>query len=108
MYEKFGRVALLGCTRNSDFTIDYYRKVHGPGISLIGAHNLARPENESFSGMWCLKDEIKGVQNLCRFGRINLSELVEEIHSPQKAQEIFTRLANEKAFPIVQFDWEDL
>ena len=26
---KFGRVALLGCTRHSDFQIDYYKKVHG-------------------------------------------------------------------------------
>lgn len=33
---KFGRVALLGCTRNSDFSIDYYRKVHIPGITQIG------------------------------------------------------------------------
>ena len=24
---KFGRVALLGCTRDSNFTVDYYRKV---------------------------------------------------------------------------------
>ncbi|MBE6750811.1 MAG: hypothetical protein E7560_06585 [Ruminococcaceae bacterium] len=39
---RFGRVTLLGCTRVSDFTIDYYRKVHGPGITLIGAH---MPEN---------------------------------------------------------------
>lgn len=26
---KFGRVALLGCTRNSDFSVDFYRTVHG-------------------------------------------------------------------------------
>lgn len=25
---RFGRVALLGCTRNKDFTIDYYRKIN--------------------------------------------------------------------------------
>lgn len=35
---RYGRIALLGCTRNSDFTIDYYHKVHGPGITLVGAH----------------------------------------------------------------------
>lgn len=106
--KKFGRVALLGCTRDSNFTIDYYRKVHGPGISLIGAHTLARPNNESSPGMWCLKDEIKGIQNLTKCGRLNLGELVEEIHSPAEAQNIFNRLATEKAFPIVQFDWEAL
>ena len=106
--KKFGRVALLGCTRNSDFTIDYYRKVHGPGVSLIGAHTMARPENESSPGMWTTKDEIKGIQKLTKFGRLNLGELVEEIHNPAEAQNIFNRLAAEKAFPVVQFNWEEL
>ena len=106
--KKFGRVALLGCTRNSDFTIDYYRKVHGPGISLIGAHTMARPLNESFSGWWCLKDEIKGLQNLTKCGRLNLKDMIEEIHIPNKAPEVYTRLATEKSFPVVQFDWEGL
>ena len=46
----FGRVALLGCTRNSDFSIDYYRKVHGPGITLVGAHTQARPKSDSSAG----------------------------------------------------------
>ncbi len=40
--EMMGRVALLGCTRSSKFEIDYYVKVHGRGISLIGAHTNAR------------------------------------------------------------------
>ena len=106
--KKFGRVALLGCTRSRDFTIDYYRKVHGPGISLIGAHTMARPLNESFSGWWCLKDEMKGLQNLTKCGRLTLKDMVEEIHSPNEAPEIYTRLAMEKSFPVVQFNWEDL
>ncbi len=106
--KKFGRVALLGCTRNSDFTIDYYRKVHGPGITLVGAHTMARPIGESFSGWWCTRDEIKGIHNLTKCGRLKLSDIVEETYSPSEAQEVYTRLANEKAFPIVQFDWRKL
>ena len=39
-------------TRHSDFNIDYYRKVHGPGITLIGAHTNARPKSESHPGWW--------------------------------------------------------
>lgn len=105
--KKFGRVALLGCTRNSDFTIDYYRKVHGPGITLVGAHTMARPSHESFGGWWCTRDEIKGLMNLTKCGRLNLADLVEEVHSPLNAQEVFMRLATEKAFPVTQFDWRD-
>jgi len=105
---RFGRVALLGCTRNSDFTIDYYHKVHGPGISLIGAHTNARPTTESYPGMWTTGDDVRAVQKLLKLGRIEFSSLVEETHSPAEAPEVYTRLANERAFPLVQFDWRKL
>lgn len=105
---RHGRVALLGCTRNSDFTIDYYHKVHGPGITLIGAHTDARPKFESSSGWWTQSDDINTLIKLTASGRIKLSEMIDEIHSPSKAPEIYTRLANEKIFPLVQFNWEML
>lgn len=104
----FGRVALLGCTRHSDFQIDYYKKVHGPGISLIGAHTLARPTKESSHGMWTTRDDVLAIQRLVRLGRLNFASLVEETHSPEDAPTVYTRLANEKAFPVVQFDWTKL
>lgn len=102
---RFGRVALLGCTRDKEFSIDYYRKVHGPGITLVGAHTIARPDKESSSGWWTLKDEMAALQKFCTHGRLEFESLVEEIHSPAEATEVYTRLANEKAFPLVQFDW---
>jgi len=102
---KFGRVALLGCTRDKEFTIDYYKKVHGPGISLIGAHTNARPKVESSQGMWTTRDDIVALQRLHSLGRLDLSGLVEEVHSPKEASEVYQRLATEKAFPLVQFDW---
>jgi len=104
---RYGRVALLGCTRNSDFTIDYYRKVHGPGITLVGAHTKARPEEESAPGWWTQRDDVFSLIKLTALGRLNLSRIVDEIHSPAAAPEIYTRLAFEKTFPLVQFDWRD-
>lgn len=104
---KFGRVALLGCTRSSDFSIDYYHKVHGPGISLIGAHTMARPDVESHPGYFTHIDDIKTALNLCASGRLPLKNLVKEMRLPSECQEVFTRLATEKNFPIcVQFNWE--
>ena len=105
---RFGRVALLGCTRNKDFTIDYYRKVHGPGITLVGAHTQARPQYESSDGWWTQRDHIATTLKLTEMGRIKLSDIIDEIHSPTEATEVYTRLANEKAFPMVQFDWSKL
>ena len=105
---RYGRVALLGCTRSSDFTIDYYRKVHGPGITLVGAHTKARPEEESAPGWWTQKDDVRALKTMTELGRLTFADMVDEIHGPAEAEEVYTRLAFEKTFPIVQFDWSDL
>ena len=106
---KFGRVSLLGCTRNSDFTVDYYNKVHVPGITLIGAHTIARPEEESHPGYFTHRDDISAVLNLCALGRLKLDNLVEETHSPKECEEVYLRLVNDKDFPVVvQFDWRNI
>ena len=105
----FGRVALLGCTRVSDFTVDYYRKVHGPGITLVGAHTRARPEEESHPGYFTVIDDIKTIIGLQEGGRINLDALVDEVHSPDECTEVYTRLVEGKDYPtVVQFDWSKI
>ena len=106
--KKFGRVALLGCTRNSDFSIDYYRKVHGPGITLVGAHTNARPKLESAPGWWTERDDMETFLRMIAHGRVEVASLVEESHSPEEAVEVFGRLAESPAFPVVQFDWSVL
>lgn len=105
---RYGRVALLGCTRNSDFTIDYYHKVHGPGITLVGAHASARPQAESSNGWWTQRDDIHTLMKLTEMGRLSLGSMIDEVHSPMEAVEVYNRLANEKTFPLVQFDWSKL
>ena len=103
--KRFGRMALLGCTRNSDFSIDYYRKVHGRGVTLVGAHTIARPKVESSAGWWTERDDAKAVIRMLDLGRIEFDSLIEEVHSPREATEVYGRLAKERAFPLVQFDW---
>lgn len=107
--KRFGRVALLGCTRSSKFEIDYYGKVHGPGISLIGAHTMARPKMESSAGLWTDKDDLQTVLNLIKGKRLNFKDMICEIHSPTEAGQVYDRLANDKNFPIgVLFDWRNM
>ena len=107
--KRFGRVALLGCTRSSKFEIDYYGKVHGPGISLIGAHTMARPKTESSAGLWTDKDDLQTVLNLIKGKRLNFKDMICEIHSPTEAEQIYDRLASDKNFPIgVLFDWRNI
>ncbi len=105
---EFGRIALLGCTRDPNFTIDYYRKIHGRGITLVGAHTLARPKHESSDGWWTQRDDALAALELMKYGRFNLDDMVEETYRPEDAPEVYTRLANEPSFPITQFNWEHL
>ena len=103
---KFGRVALLGCTRNKEFTIDYYRKVHCPGITLIGAHTNARPSTESHPGYFTHNDDIKAILKLCAGGRIDIAAMLSELHAPEECAAVYDRLIHDRNFPMaVQFDW---
>lgn len=106
---RFGRVALLGCTRDKNFTIDYYNKVHFPGISLIGAHTRARPEEESYPGYFTHRDDIEIVLKLLENKRLEISNLAKKMFSPKECSDVYTQLVNDKNFPItVQFDWSDI
>ena len=101
-----GRIALLGCTRSSKFEIDYYGKVHGRGVSLIGAHTLARPKLESSAGLFTEIDDLRAILDLIAGKRFNLKDMIIEICSPSDANDVYTRLVNDKNFPIgVLFDW---
>ena len=82
--------------------------VRGPGITLVGAHTQARPQFESRDGWWTQKDDIETTLKLTKMGRIKLSDMIDEIHSPVEAPEDYNRLANENSFPMVQFDWRKL
>ena len=103
---RFGRVALLGCTRHSSFAIDYYRKVHGPGITLVGAHTMARPGNDSSGGWWTERDDALAFLRLLALGRLSLTGFTDEVHPVSDAPAIFARLAAGGPFPNVHFDWD--
>lgn len=101
----FGRIALLGCTRDSNFSIDYYHKVHGRGITLVGAHSNARPDFESSPGWWTTRNDALTFLKLLELKRISLDGFVEEVHPATRCGEVYARLAKFGAFPIVQFEW---
>ena len=106
---KFGRIALLGCTRDKNFTIDYYRKVHGPGIHIIGAHTLARPDVESSHGYFTHRDDVKAILKLEAMKRINIHDMVDEVFFPDDCERVYSRLVKDRDFPVVaQFDWRNL
>lgn len=107
---KWGRVSLLGCSRNLDNNVDFYHQVHATGISLIGTNNMSRPELESRPGSWTYQDDCEALLKLVCSGRLDLNSLIGEIHSPADAPEIYSRLVDDyQNFPIgVLFDWSSL
>lgn len=104
---RFGRVALLGCTRDSNFTIDYYGKVHAPGITLIGAHNNARPQKESYDDCYTNYDDIACMMKMQSLGRFDLDTLIADTRDPADCAAVYADLAANPAFPTVtQFRWK--
>lgn len=103
---RFGRVALLGCTRVPT-TVNFYNDVHFPGITLVGAHTMARPEKDSFHGWWTTKDDCKAILRLIHAGRLNLHDVIHEVHVPEECGKVYERLVSEKNFPVgVEWNWQ--
>ena len=104
-----GRIALLGCTRISDCSIDYYQQVHRPGVKLIGAHNFVRPKFESYPHHWTHQDDCKAILDLIAAGRIQVAPIVSRVVSPEDAPAIYDQLCDDPHFPMgTVFDWRDI
>jgi len=102
-----GRIALLGCTRVSDSSIDYYSQVHKPGIQLIGAHNFVRPKTESYPHHWTHQDDCQAILRLIGAGRIKVSPICSRVVDPAECGEIYTQLCENPLFPIgTVFHWK--
>jgi threonine dehydrogenase-like Zn-dependent dehydrogenase len=104
-----GRISLLGCTRVSDSSVDYYTQVHKPGIKLIGAHNFVRPKVESYPHHWTHHDDCRAILDMISTGRIQVAPIVSRVENPEKAPEIYNELCDNPEFPIgTVFDWRDV
>ena len=104
-----GRISLLGCTRISDCSVDYYQQVHRPGVKLIGAHNFVRPKHESYPHHWTHQDDCQAILSLIGAKRIEVAPIVSRVVSPEDAPEIYNQLCDDPKFPMgTVFDWRDI
>lgn len=103
-----GRVTLTGCSRTPTHEIDFYHKVHRPGISIIGAHNMARPLHDARPGCWTMREDMALLLRLFSAGRIQPELLVDQVASPKEAPAIFERIARgDPELLGVIFDWRN-
>ena len=104
-----GRISLTGCTRISDADIDFYKYVHQPGVSLIGAHTFVRPRVDSYPGYWTARDDYRTMLAFMAAKKLKAQPIISEIVSPECAPAIYKRLAEEKHPPLgIVFDWKKM
>ena len=104
-----GRISLLGCTRVSDCSVDYYQQVHKPGVRLIGAHNFVRPKVESYPHHWTHHDDCRAILDMIESGRVKVKPIISRIASPIDAPEIYNQLCDDPHFPLgTVFDWRGM
>ncbi|MBM3280257.1 MAG: zinc-binding alcohol dehydrogenase [Candidatus Handelsmanbacteria bacterium] len=87
-----GRVVLLASTRG-ETQVNFYREVHRKGLSVIGAHNSARPYLESQPGVWTWMDDVGVVLRLLELGRLEVADLVSHRLPARRAEEAYGLLA---------------
>ena len=103
---KMGRISLLGCTRIPDCPIDFYRDVHQPGITLIGAHTSNRPMRESRPGEWTEHDDYDAILKFLAAGRFDFASLISQVVSPADCGTIYDTLLHTKNPPMgIVYDW---
>ena len=104
---KYARVMINGCQRVMTKPVDFYRYVHLKGVELIGAHDMTRLPYNSAPGNWTSRRDYITLLGFMSDGRINAEDMIGEICSPAQAAETYSRLLNDREFPLgVLFDWE--
>ena len=105
---RFGRFALVGCNRTPTEKIDFYNLVHRPGISVIGAHNMARPLTEQRPGVWTMKEDMAVLLRFLSAGRLASRPLLTRVADPAEAPGIYDQIfARDLDTLGVVFDWKN-
>lgn len=101
------RVVLLGSSRGVTREVNFYSEVHRKGVSVIGAHNSARPRVDSRRGSWSFMDDARVALRLLSRGALNVMPLISLKVSSEEAPSAYRALLEEKETTIAAvLDWE--
>lgn len=100
-----GRVVLLASTRGITET-NFYRDVHCKGLSVLGAHNRARPARDASPGYWTLQADGETVLRLLAAGRLRVDGLTSERLPAAEAPRAYEWLASWRKDRVgIILDW---
>ena len=88
VWAKFARTGPDG----KQYYVDFYNLVHRKGITVIGAHNMARPLVERRPGVWTMKEDMALLLRFLSAGRLQVKPLLSRIADPTEAPEIYDRI----------------
>lgn len=104
----FGRISLVGCSRTATENIDFYNLVHRPGITVLGAHNMARPLHERRPGIWTMAEDMAVLLRFMAAGRLQSKKLHTMTADPSVCPQIYERIsARDPDLLGVVFDWRN-
>ena len=88
-----GRVVLLGSTRGETEAVNFYRDVHKKGLTVLGAHESARPRHDSAPGWWTHKRDEETALRLLAGGRLVVEPLTTHSFAWRNAASAYEMLA---------------
>ena len=86
-----GRVVLLASTRG-ETEVNFYRDVHKKGLTVLGAHNGARPVVESRPGVWTWAEDCRTILDLLSLGRMQVDFLISHRFAAEEAPQAYELL----------------
>ena len=103
-----GRVVLLASTRGETERVNFYRDVHGKGLTVLGAHNSVRPRHESSPNFWTLSDDWELSLQLIAHHRVVVAPLITHRLAGTQAAEAYQLLMEwDQNLLGVVLNWED-
>lgn len=102
-----GRVVLLGSTRGETEAVNFYRDVHKKGLTVLGAHESARPRLDSAPGRWTHEADQETALRLLFHRRLRVDPLVTHRFAWRDAGAAFDRLIGwEPGMLGTLLDWQ--
>ena len=103
-----GRVILLASTRGETERVNFYRDVHGKGLTVLGAHNSVRPRHDSSPNFWTLRDDWELSLQLIAHHRVVVAPLITHRMPGIQATEAYQLLMDwDPNLLGVVLNWED-
>jgi threonine dehydrogenase-like Zn-dependent dehydrogenase len=103
---RLGRVVLLGSTRGITEKVDFYNDVHRKGLTIVGAHNGARPAVDDIGAWFTWTTDANTMLDLLTARRVNAGPLLTETVKAAEAPRAYERLADRNnPLMTVALDW---